>query len=226
MIKKILLFLSASLIMLAVTATAYAQSGSLTGTVTDRTSGETLPGATVLVTELDRGAPANIDGVYSITNIPVGTYTVRFSFVGYRTLTETIQIQAGENRFNAQLRLDQTGLEEVVVTGIASRTSRAVSEVAVARVDAGRFTESQSYQDLSQLVSGKVAGVSVQPAGGTVGAGIRFNVRSGGGIGGSGQPVIIMDGVVIDNSQLSKRWPWWSGYRYSSRYQYGRSGKH
>ena len=203
MIKKILLFLSASLIMLAVTATAFAQTGSLTGTVTDRTSGETLPGATVLITELDRGAPSNIDGVYSIANIPVGTYTVRFSFVGYRTLIETIQIQAGENRFNAQLRLDQTGLEEVVVTGIASRTSRAVSEVAVSRVDADRFTESQSYQDLSQLVSGKVAGVNVQPSGGTVGAGIRFNVRSGGGIGGSGQPIIIMDGVIIDNSQLS-----------------------
>jgi len=45
--------------------------------------------------------------------------------------------------------------------------------------------------------------VSVQPAGGTVGAGIRFNVRSGGGIGGSGQPVIYMDGVRIDNSQLA-----------------------
>jgi TonB-dependent starch-binding outer membrane protein SusC len=203
MIKRILLFLSASLLTMAVSTAAFAQTGSLTGTVTDRTSGETLAGATVLIVELERGAPANIDGMYTISDIPTGTYTVRYSFVGYRTLNETIQIQAGENRFNAQMRLDQTGLEEVVVTGIASRTSRAVSEVAVARVDASRFTERSSYQDLSQLVGGRVAGVSVQPAGGTVGAGIRFNVRSGGGIGGDGQPVIYIDGVRIDNSQLS-----------------------
>jgi TonB-dependent starch-binding outer membrane protein SusC len=203
MIRRILLFLSASLLSFVLTASAVAQTGSLTGTVTDRTSGETLAGATVLIVELERGAPADVDGMYTIRDIPTGTYTVRYSFVGYRTLNETIQIQTGENRFDAQMRLDQTGLEEVVVTGIASRTSRAVSEVAVARVDASQFTERSSYQDLSQLVGGRVAGVSVQPAGGTVGAGIRFNVRSGGGIGGDGQPVIYIDGVRVDNSQLS-----------------------
>ncbi|MCC5915567.1 MAG: TonB-dependent receptor [Balneolaceae bacterium] len=171
--------------------------------ITDRTTGETLVGATVLVTELERGAPTNIDGIYSISDIPTGIYTVRFSFIGYRTITEQIEIGTGENRFDVDMRLDQAGLDELVVTGIASRTSRAVSEVAVARVDAGQFTDRSSYQDLSQLVGGRVAGVNVQPAGGTVGSGIRFNVRSGGGIGGSGQPVIYVDGVRIDNSQLS-----------------------
>ena len=203
MMKRIRLFFSVAFAFLFIGSTAIAQTGSLTGTVSDRTTGETLAGATVMISELERGAPANIDGEYTISDIPVGTYNVTVSFIGYRTLSESIEIQAGDNTFNPQLRLDQTGLDEVVVTGIASRTSRAVSEVAVARVDADRFTESQSYQDLSQLVGGKVSGVNVQPAGGTVGAGIRFNVRSGGGIGGSGQPVIYMDGVRIDNSQLS-----------------------
>ena len=201
MIKKIRLFLSVAFAFLIIGSTAFAQTGSLTGTVTDITSGEELPGATVLITELERGAPANIDGIYTIENIPVGTYQLRISFIGYRSLNETVNIQSGENTMNFELRLDQTGLEEVVVTGIASRTSRAVSEVAVSRVDASRYTETQSYQDLSQLVSGKVAGVNVQPSGGTVGSGVRFNVRSGGGIGGDGQPVIYVDGVRIDNSQ-------------------------
>jgi len=203
MMKRIRLFLSVAFAFLFIGSTAFAQTGSLTGTISDRTTGETLVGATVMVSELERGAPADINGEYTITDIPVGTYNVTVSFIGYRTLSETIEIQSGENTFNAELRLDQTGLDEVVVTGIASRTSRAISEVAVSRVDADRFTDVQSYQDLSQLVGGKVSGVSVQPAGGTVGAGIRFNVRSGGGIGGSGQPVIYMDGVRIDNSQLA-----------------------
>lgn len=202
MLKKLLL----PLFMLSLTAffsVATAQTGSLTGSVIDRATGETLVGATIFITDLERGAPTNINGEYAIDNLPVGSYTVRVSFIGYRTLTETIAINEGDNIYNVELRSDLTGLDEVVVTSIASRTSRAVSEVAVARVDAGRFTESASYQDLSQLVSGKVAGVNVQPAGGTVGAGIRFNVRSGGGIGGAGQPVIYIDGIRIDNSQLT-----------------------
>lgn len=202
MLKKLLL----PLFMLSLTAffsVATAQTGSLTGSVIDRATGETLVGATVFITELERGAPTNINGDYAVDNLPVGSYTIRVSFIGYRTLTETVAISEGDNIYNVELRSDLTGLDEVVVTSIASRTSRAVSEVAVARVDAGRFTESVSYQDLSQLVSGKVAGVNVQPAGGTVGAGIRFNVRSGGGIGGAGQPVIYVDGIRIDNSQLT-----------------------
>lgn len=202
MLKKLLL----PLFLLSLTAffsVATAQTGSLTGSVIDRATGETLVGATVFITDLERGAPTNIDGEYAIDNLPIGSYTVRVSFIGYRTMTETVAINEGDNVYNVELRSDLTGLDEVVVTSIASRTSRAVSEVAVARVDAGQFTETASYQDLSQLVSGKVAGVNVQPAGGTVGAGIRFNVRSGGGIGGAGQPVIYVDGIRIDNSQLT-----------------------
>lgn len=204
MFKKLLILTIASLFAgLAWAGQETAQTGSLTGTITDRSTGETLIGASVLITDIDRGAVTDVDGSYTITDVPTGTYNVRFSYIGYRTYTQEVQINSGTNTADVEMRVDVTGLEDVVVTGIASRTSRAVSEVAVSRVDAGQFTATQSYQDLSQLVGGKVSGVNVQPAGGTVGAGIRFNVRSGGGIGGSGQPVIYMDGVRIDNSQLT-----------------------
>jgi len=204
MIKKLLILTIASLFTgLAWAGQATAQTGSLTGTITDRSTGESLIGASILITDLDRGTVTDQDGSFTISDIPVGTYNVRFTYIGYRTLNQEVQIQSGTNNLNIEMRVDVTGLEDVVVTGIASRTSRAVSEVAVSRVDAGQFTASQSYQDLSQLVGGKVSGVNVQPAGGTVGAGIRFNVRSGGGIGGAGQPVIYVDGVRIDNSQLT-----------------------
>lgn len=182
---------------------ALAQTGSITGTVTDAATGETLPGASVLVTELGTGGSTDLDGEYTIRGIQYGTYRLRVSYVGYRTVTRTIELNQANLTVNFELRDDPTGLDEVVVTGIASRTSRAVSEVAVSRIDATTLTETQSYQDLSQLISGKVAGVTVQPSGGTVGAGVRFNVRSGGGLGGAGQPLIYIDGVRIDNSQLT-----------------------
>lgn len=204
MLKKIL-SLSAFVVAycLLFAGSVQAQTGTLSGTVTDATTGEELIGATVLITELGRGAPTNLSGEYRVDNIPVGTYQVRFSFIGYRSLTTEISISAGTNTFNAELRADATGREEVVVTGIASRTSREISEVAVSRLDAAQFTENVSFQDLSQLIGGRVAGVGVQPSGGTVGSGVRFNVRAGGGLGGQGQPLIFIDGIRIDNSEIA-----------------------
>ncbi|MCH8568528.1 MAG: TonB-dependent receptor [Balneolales bacterium] len=204
MYRKILSFTASVLVLcLFSLGSAHAQTGSLSGVVTDATSGEELIGATVLITELGRGAPTNLSGEYRVTDIPVGTYNVRFSYVGFRSQTIEITISAGENTYNAELRADATGREEVIVTGIASRTSREISEVAVSRVNAADFTQNVSFQDLSQLIGGRVAGVGVQPSGGTVGAGVRFNVRSGAGLGGDGQPIIFVDGIRIDNSQIA-----------------------
>jgi len=203
MIKKILFFSASVLILGLLTAgNVLAQTGSLSGTITDAGTGDELLGATVLITELERGAPTNLQGVYRVENIPVGTYNVRFSYVGYRTQVVEITINEGDNTYNAELRADATGREEVVVTGIASATSREIAEVAVGRVNAADFTEATSFQDLSQLIGGRVAGVGVQPSGGTVGAGVRFNMRAGGGLGGDGQPLIFVDGIRVDNSQI------------------------
>ncbi len=204
MLKKIHLF-SACLLSFCLLGfgSLQAQTGTLSGTVTDASTGEELLGATVLLTELDRGAPTNLSGEYIVEDIPVGTYQVRFSYVGYRSSTVEITISEGENIYNAELRADATGREEVIVTGIASATSREIAEVAVSRVDATQFTENVSFQDLSQLIGGRVAGVGVQPSGGTVGAGVRFNMRAGGGLGGDGQPLIFIDGIRVDNSQIT-----------------------
>lgn len=204
--KRILSLLSVIVFVIFVTSinnVAIAQTGTLTGTVSDQATGETLAGATVLITELERGAPTDIDGEYRIENIPVGTYNVRYSFVGYRTIRRTIEIQAGENVINIEMELDATGLEEVVVSGIASRTSRSISQVAVSKVDAEQVTETNSFQSIDQLLTGKAAGITVQPASGNPGGGIRFRVRSGTGLGGDGQPVIYIDGIRVDNSQVT-----------------------
>ena len=103
---------------------------------------------------------------------------------------------------NFSLAPDLDLLDEVVVTGALSERSLGRSEVAVSRVDVEQLTEQNEYQDISQLLNGKVAGVSVQPSSGNVGGGIRFNVRSGGGLNGSGQPLVFIDGVRIDDSQV------------------------
>lgn len=184
-------------------STITAQDGNLSGTITDSQSGESLVGATIFVVDLERGATTDVDGEYEISDIPVGTYTVRFTFVGYRTVRRSVEIQPGDNTINIELELDVTGLEEVVISGIASSTSRSISQVAVSKVAAEELTETSSFQSLDQLLAGKAAGVTVQPASGNPGGGIRFRVRSGTGLGGNGQPVIYVDGVRIDNAQVT-----------------------
>ena len=181
---------------------AFAQ-GTLSGTITDSESDSPLPGANIILVDATLGAAAGLDGTYSISGIPAGTYLVRVTFIGYKQIEQTITITAGENTYNAALEPDFTGLEEVVVTGIASATSKARAEVAVSSVSTERLLEQNAYQDVSQLLNGKVAGVSVQPSSGNVGGGIRFNMRAGTGLNGDGQPVIYVDGVRIDNNEVA-----------------------
>ncbi len=194
--------LAALLLLFFVPGLALAQTGSLSGIVTDGESGDPLPGANLFIEQLGSGTATDVEGRYRVADIPVGSYTVRVSFVGYRTTTRPVTISAGANTLDVALPPDFTGLEEVVVTGIASATSRARAEVAVSSIKTEDLLKQNAYQDVSQLVNGKVAGVSVAPASGNVGGGIRFVMRSSTGLNGDGQPVIYVDGVRIDNAEV------------------------
>jgi TonB-dependent SusC/RagA subfamily outer membrane receptor len=160
-------------------------------------------GANVYLKGTTIGAVSKDDGSYTITNVPAGAYTLVVSFVGYRTESSKINIVSNETiTANFTMKVDVFLGEEVVVTGIASRTSKEVAEVAVSRVSAAQLTEINNYQSVSQLVTGKVAGVSLAPSSGNAGSGFRFNVRSGGGLNGDEQPIIYVDGVRVDDSEF------------------------
>lgn len=198
MFKKLLTF---GIFLLVPFAMVFAQSGSVTGTITDAKTGETIAGANVYINSIQRGSSTNLDGEYTIGNLESATYTLRITYVGYRNNTVEVQIGSGVTTQNVQLNRDLIGLDEVVVSGIASETSKAQSEVAVASVNADKLTEANTYQDVSQLLGGKAAGVRVNASSGNAGSGIRFDIRSGGGLNGDDQPVIYLDGIRLDNAE-------------------------
>ncbi len=149
------------------------------------------------------GAASGPDGRYQITNVPPGTYAVQVSFIGYHSEAVGIEVTANEEATaNFSLTLDVFRGEEVVVTGLASRTSKAVAEVTVGRIAAKELTAVNTYQTTQQLINGKIAGVNVRTSSGNVGSGFRFNIRSGGGLNGDEQPVIYIDGTRIENSEF------------------------
>jgi len=177
--------------------------GKISGKVLDDRTGEPLAGANVVVKGTTIGAAAGPDGAFTIENVPPGTYTVVASFIGFHTEGTEVNVVVNEVvNVNFGLEEDVFRGDDVIVTGIASRTSRAVAEVAVARVQASDYTVANTYQTTSQLINGKIAGVTVRTSSGNAGSGFRFNVRAGGGLNGDEQPVIYIDGVRLENASV------------------------
>lgn len=175
------------------------------GTISDA-NGEPLPMANIRISSLNMGAAADVDGNYIFT-IPEqyltgGEVRIGASYVGFKSLYKTFTLSGDEVEVNFTLEEDIFESEAVVVTGIASKTSKAIAEVSVARISAEKLTEVTGYQSMSQLVTGKIAGVQLSPTSGNVGSGFRFFMRAGGGINGDEQPVIYVDGVRIDDAEI------------------------
>ncbi len=170
-----------------------------TGVVTDAESGDPLVGVNVLVKGTTVGAATNIDGEYAFRFTSTDDYTIQFSFVGYRT-SERSTVEGDVNDLNIQMEIDPFGLDEIVVTGVASRTAKAVSEVAVSRVNISGLTEKADFSTIEQMLTGKVAGVEIHQTFGVFGAPMKFNIRSGGGISGLAQPTIYIDGIKMESS--------------------------
>lgn len=101
--------------------------------------------------------------------MPYGTYTIRVTFIGYRAVNREVEIDSENQTINFELESDLQNLDEVVVSGIASETSRSVAQISVAKVDAEQLQVSNSYTGISELMQGKSAGVNIQPASGNPG---------------------------------------------------------
>ncbi|MDZ7715732.1 MAG: TonB-dependent receptor plug domain-containing protein [Balneolaceae bacterium] len=200
MLRKLL---NSVVIVLVFASISFAQTGSLTGTITDASSGDVLPGSNVLIVELSRGAPTNADGVYEVRNIPVGTYTVRASFLGYSVNEQQVEISSGENTLDIQLQPDTFGLDEIVVTGVISGTPKKKLAFTVSSVSSEEL-EKVPASNVAGALQGKMAGVKVinntGAPGGAASIRLRGSTAIGGGSGGDQDPLIIVDGVILEGT--------------------------
>ena len=113
------------LTLLAMAANAIAQTGTIRATVFDDETGEALIGATVVVVGTTQGTVTDLDGKASITGLEAGSYDVQVSYVSYQPKTiQGMAVNASEtNSFEVRLASETVGLEEVVVTAEAIRSS-------------------------------------------------------------------------------------------------------
>lgn len=164
-------------------------------------TGEPLPGANVSIKGTNFGAATSLEGKFTIEYTANKEFTLVVTFMGYKRQEKTFFPGDDVANLRFDLEINVFMGQEVVVTGIASKRSKDIAEVAVARIKATELTEVQAYQDLSQLVTAKIPGVRIESSSGNVGSGIRFNMRSGGGLNGNEQPVIYIDGVRMDSEE-------------------------
>ncbi len=175
---------------------SWAQEINLTGKVTDAANGEPLPGVSVIIKGTFTGTATNVGGDYSL-KVNRGD-VVEFSFVGYKTKSFNI---TGQNTLNVALEEDTQQLQEVVVIGYGQvRKNDATGSVI--SIGANDFNPGvmSSPQD---LLIGKTPGVQITTGGGAPGEGATIRIRGGSSMKASNDPLIVVDGVPLDNSGIS-----------------------
>lgn len=171
-----------------------AQDRTISGRVTATEDGSPLPGVNVLVKGTTNGTVTDADGNYKLT-APNGS-TLIFSFIGY--LTQEIDI--GERAVvDIQLGADIKQLSEVIVTAIGVKQDRDKFASSVATVQGANVARSGETGVLQGL-SGKAAGVLITRSGGDPGSGAYIQIRGQNTINGNAQPLFIVDGVPVSNS--------------------------
>lgn len=169
-----------------------AQTRTISGRVIDQTSGEGLPGVTVLLKGTTTGISTSVDGHYSLTVSEAGE-TLVFSSVGYVTQEQTI---GSRSAVDAVLVTDNKQLSEVVVTGYGEQIARRELTGSIATVNSAQYRD-QPVIGVDQALQGRAAGVQVLQNSGTPGSGISVRVRGAASISASNEPLYVVDGLPI-----------------------------
>ena len=176
----------------------YAQH-TISGSVSDE-NGEAIIGVTIKIPDLSVGSSTDLEGNYSISNIPAGPHKVIFSAVGLLTVSESIDFIADVKK-NISMREDALLLEEAVVIGYGTARTKDLTGSAVI-IKSEDFNKG-SVTTPEQLVMGKIPGVKINSNNGAPGSGSRIRIRGGTSINASNDPLIVIDGVPLDNGGIA-----------------------
>jgi TonB-linked SusC/RagA family outer membrane protein len=185
-------------IILALTiSTQYilSQTRTITGKVISSEDSLELPGVTVIVKGANIGSITNIEGIYSL-EVPDEYDTLVFSFVGMISREAAIN---DNEIINIMLRPQLYEVTEVVVTALGIRRESKALGYSATSVSNEDLTKGRDRSMLNSL-QGKVAGVNINSASGAPGASSRILMRGISSLGGSNQPLFIIDGVPVNNS--------------------------
>jgi len=192
--KKFMLFLTCLFIGIGL---ATAQVTRVTGNVTSSEDGEPVVGASVLVKGTNVGTITDIDGNFTISNVPQNGTTLVISFIGMQTqevpIRETVRVM---------LRPDSELLDEVVVTAMGISKEKKALGYAVQDVKSEKLMQGMST-DLAGAISGKVSGLNITASSGMPGASSHITIRGARSFDGDNTPLYVVDGMPVASSAPS-----------------------
>ncbi|MET3115002.1 TonB-linked SusC/RagA family outer membrane protein [Pedobacter sp. CG_S7] len=194
MFKKIKL--SAILFLLLLSQIVQAQNIKVSGTVKSA-DGVTLPGVSVFVKGAKQAVMTNGKGIFSITL--TGKSTLVFSYIG--SSTKEVEVDNSTNSLEVILKDSDNALDEVVVTALGISRQKKSLGYAVQELKGDNLAEAKET-NLVNALAGKVAGVRVTNSQGNMGSS-RIVIRGETSISGNNQPLFVVDGIPVDNSQLN-----------------------
>ena len=189
------LYLCVLIFLAGVSSASMLQAQTLRGVVTDRSTGETLPGANIMIEGTTTGTVTGLDGEYSF-GLPPGNHRITFSFIGYDREIREITVSENETlTLNIALSLAITTFEELVVIGYGTQKKK-VATGAIASVGSEEITSTPVLR-AEQAMQGRTAGVQVTNLSGQPGEAPTIRVR-GVGTTGDSRPLYVVDGMVIE----------------------------
>ncbi|WP_405562280.1 SusC/RagA family TonB-linked outer membrane protein [Polaribacter sp. Asnod6-C07] len=165
----------------------FSQNKTITGQVKD-TSGNLLPGVSVMIKGTEKGTNTDFDGNYSLSNVSANDELI-FSFIGMNSSTILV---GNQTKIDVVLQDDLESLDEIVVVGYGSKKKSLVTG-AISSIDSKQI-KSSSNQRVEAVLQGRTSGVTVSSSSGSPGSGAKIRIR-GAGSSGNSEPLFIVDGM-------------------------------
>ena len=178
-----------SMLMLFCVTAAYGQSGTVKGKVLDE-QGEPIIGANIVEKGTTNGTVTDIDGNYTLSVNDLKKAVLQFSYIGYNSVEENVK---GRTQIQINLTSSVVNLGEVVAIGYGTQTRREITG-SVANVSEENFNKGVN-RDASDLLQGKVAGLTITSGSGDVTRGSQIQLRGASTLQNDQGPMIVIDGI-------------------------------
>ena len=165
----------------------------MTGLVIFEEDNQPIVGASVLIKGTNQGAVTDLDGKFTLTNVPGTAKILRITYVGM----QTIEVNIKSGTMKIVMKPDAEVLEEVVVTGMTKMDKRLFTGAATKL--SSEDVKLDGLADISRSLEGRAAGVSVQNVSGTFGTALKIRVRGATSIYGSSKPLWVVDGIIMED---------------------------
>lgn len=189
--KVLLLFLT-----LLCAGVSFGQETSITGNVVD-SNGDPIPGVSIVISGTSRGTVTDLDGNFMLNALP--TASLIFSYIGYENQTVLLN---NRTQLSIILSSSDIGLDEVIVTALGIKRDAKTLGFATTTLDGGMISENRT-PNFADALQGKIAGVNISSMSTGPGGTSKIRIRGQSSFSGQNNPLIVINGVPMDNSNYS-----------------------